>query len=63
MHRTPLYVAFFLSLAPAVHAQWPARTVPDVPRSPDGHVNLTSPARRTSLGTPDLWKTPCFRAI
>jgi hypothetical protein len=54
MHRTPLYVAFLLSLAPAANAQWPARTVPDVPRSPDGHVNLTSPARRTNHGTPDL---------
>ena len=54
MHRTPLYVALILSLAPAVHAQWPARPIPDVPRSPDGRVNLTSPARRTSHGTPDL---------
>jgi hypothetical protein len=53
MKRT-MYVAFLLSVAPAASAQWPARVVPDLPRSADGTVNLTAPAPRTSRGTPDL---------
>ena len=79
MHRTPLSVALILSLAHVANARWPARTIPDVPRRIEGHVNLTSPARRTSHGTPDyrdcgrqnpirrenlgVWKTRCFRGI
>lgn len=54
MPRTTLYVVFLLGLAPAASAQWPARTVPDVPRSTDGTVNLTAPTPRTSHGRPDL---------
>jgi hypothetical protein len=54
MPRATLYVVFLLGLAPAASAQWPARTVPDVPRSTDGTVNLTAPTPRTSHGRPDL---------
>ncbi len=54
MPRTTLYVVILLGLASAASAQWPARTVPDVPRSTDGTVNLTAPTPRTSHGRPDL---------
>ena len=39
---------------PANSPTWPARTTPHLPRSADGHVELTAPAPRTSHGTPDL---------
>jgi hypothetical protein len=54
MPRTALYVVLLLGLAPAASAQWPARTIPNVPRNGDGTVNLTAPVPRTSHGTPDL---------
>jgi hypothetical protein len=54
MYRTGLCVAFLLSLPPAASAQWPAHTMPHLPRSADGKVNLTAPAPRTSHGIPDL---------
>jgi hypothetical protein len=54
MRRIGWHVAFLLSISPAAQAQWPARIVPNLPRSADGSVNLTAPAPRTSRGTPDL---------
>jgi hypothetical protein len=54
MPQMTLCILFFLVLAPAASAQWPARTIPNVPRSSDGTVNLTAPTPRTSHGRPDL---------
>jgi hypothetical protein len=54
MPQMTLCILFLLVLAPAASAQWPARTIPNVPRSSDGTVNLTAPTPRTSHGRPDL---------
>jgi hypothetical protein len=54
MLKTTVCLVFLLALAPAANAQWPARTVPNVPRNADGTVNLSAPVPRTSHGTPDL---------
>ena len=47
-------IACLVTLPPVASAQWPARTMPDLPRGADGTVILTAPAPRTSRGTPDL---------
>lgn len=54
MYRTVLCIACFLSLPAVARSQWPARTIPDLPRNADGTVRLTAPAPRTDRGTPDL---------
>lgn len=38
----------------AVKAQWPNYATPDVPRTPDGEIDLDAPAPRTADGHPDL---------
>jgi len=37
-----------------VDAQWPIHPTPDVPRTPDGEVDLDGPVPRTADGHPDL---------
>jgi hypothetical protein len=47
--------------ATAGHAQWPQYPTPDVPRTPDGAVDLDGPVPRTADGHPDLsglWRVP-----
>ena len=55
--KTPILATCLLVLmvllSPSLGAQWP-RVPADVPRLPDGTVNLTAPAPRTADGTPDL---------
>ncbi|HEV2201763.1 MAG TPA: hypothetical protein VGR73_18235 [Bryobacteraceae bacterium] len=48
-------LALILCLAAvSVTAQWPNRPTPGLPRTPDGKVNLSTPAPRTADGKPDL---------
>jgi hypothetical protein len=54
MYRIVLCIACLLSVPAAARPQWPARPIPDLPRSGNGTVILTAPAPRTSGGTPDL---------
>jgi len=47
--------------ATTVHAQWPSYPTPNVPRTPDGAVDLDGPVPRTADGHPDLsglWRVP-----
>jgi hypothetical protein len=49
-----------VSLAGALHAQWPAFMPAGVPKATDGKVDLTAPAPRQPDGKPDLsgvWET------
>ncbi len=51
----PHRVAFgLLILAPAVLAQWPEHRSGGAPRMPDGRIDLSAPAPKTSDGHPDL---------
>jgi len=55
-----LAAAFAVSLS----AQWPHYKRPEVPRLPDGKVNLTAPAPKFFDGRPDLsgvWENPGWR--
>src|SRR6266852_812792 len=55
--------ALILALA-ALLAQWPQYKRADVPRLPDGKVNLTAPAPKFFDGHPDLsgvWENPGWR--
>lgn len=49
-----LWILAGLMLALPAAAQWPARTPPATPRTPDGNPNLSAPAPRTADGKPDL---------
>ena len=42
------------ALSVPLSAQWPRRSPPGVPKSPDGKVNLLAPTPRTADGKPDL---------
>src|SRR5262245_62050246 len=52
-----------LGLSPSLRAQWPKFSDKNVPRTPDGKVNLDAPTPRTADGKPDLsgvWEIgPC----
>src|SRR2546421_10822979 len=53
-----------LALGALLAAQWPTYKRPDVPRLPDGKVNLTAPAPKFFDGHPDLsgvWENPGWR--
>jgi hypothetical protein len=43
-----------VGLSALLLAQWPPHKLPDVPRLPDGKVNLTAPAPKFADGKPDL---------
>jgi hypothetical protein len=48
-------------LATDLAAQWPPYPTPNVPRTPDGEVDLDGPVPRTAEGRPDLsglWRIP-----
>jgi len=42
------------ALSTVVSAQWPAYVRPDVPKGPDGQVNLNAPTPRLANGKPDF---------
>ena len=46
--------ALFAALSPSLLAQWPSVKTPNVPRNPDGTVNMTAPAPRTPDGHVDI---------
>jgi len=53
-----------MALAASVSAQWPRYKTSDVPRLPDGSVNLAAPAPKFLDGKPDLsgvWENPGWR--
>jgi hypothetical protein len=47
-------LAFVLTLAPSLLAQWPAYPGKELPRNQDGTVDLTAPTPRRVDGKPDL---------
>jgi hypothetical protein len=47
-------VAIVLTMATTMEAQWPSYPWKNVPRTPDGKVDLAAPARRSFDGKPDL---------
>jgi len=60
MKQVRAILAFAVILSSTVHAQWPKYTTPNVPKTPDGKVDVTAPAPRSPDGKPDLsgvWET------
>jgi len=55
-HSTAARLVLALTLAgtAAVHAQWDPYPWRNMPRTPDGKVNMNAPPRRTADGKPDL---------
>ena len=49
-----LVVAVLVAMSVSLAAQWPNRTAPGMPRTPDGKPDLSAPAPRTADGKPDL---------
>ena len=47
-------IAATAALTTTLSAQWPLYPYANVPRTPDGKLNLTAPAPRTADGKPDL---------
>src|SRR5918912_155236 len=59
-----LMLSFAAMLAVSLSAQWPRYKRADVPRLPDGKVNLSAPAPKFFDGHPDLsgvWENPGWR--
>lgn len=55
MQKTPVLAAFaFVAATAAMSAQWDPYPMKNVPRLPNGKVDLQAPARRMSDGHPDL---------
>jgi hypothetical protein len=62
--KSLLTLSFAAMLAVSLSAQWPHYKRADVPRLPDGKVNLTAPAPKFFDGHPDLsgvWENPGWR--
>src|SRR5436190_12076772 len=62
--RLLLTLSLAAMLAVSLSAQWPHYKRADVPRLPDGKVNLTGPAPKSFDGHPDLsgvWENPGWR--
>ena len=52
--RTVFALVFALAVSASLSAQWPIHLTPDVPRLPDGSVNLDAPPPRMPNGKPDF---------
>jgi hypothetical protein len=52
--NTRVLTILLIAPALALHAQWINYPTAGIPRSPNGHPNLTAPAPRTADGKPDL---------
>src|SRR5438045_6799473 len=52
--RSAVLVAIFGATCAVVHAQWEKRPNPNVPRLPNGQVNLDAPTPKAADGHPDL---------
>jgi hypothetical protein len=49
-----LVAAFIVSSSVLLSAQWPSHVAANVPRLPNGNINLAAPAPRSADGSPDL---------
>ena len=56
MPRIPFFCILLLSAAP-LYAQWFDWNTPDIPRTPEGRVDMTAPTPRTQAGRPDFTGT------
>ena len=55
MKQLSIVLALLLSLSVAVvSAQWPKFSAKDLPRNPDGTVNMDAPTPKAADGKPDL---------
>jgi hypothetical protein len=52
--RFTLALGTAILVAPSLFAQWPLRSLPEVPKRPDGKPDLSAPAPRTADGKPDF---------
>ena len=52
--RSLVVVGVFVALSASLSAQWPDHRRANVPRLPDGKVDMNGPTPRTADGKPDL---------